>query len=280
MGVHIYQIVYSAESRSICDPGFQQLDNLSNERPDWREYWPIRNYLSSHELDESSYYGFLSPRFREKTGLSSESVCKFIEEGETTREVFLFSPYFDQLAFFRNIFLQGEAHHPGLARLSTEFFERAGLPCDLSSMVSCSKNSVFSNYIVARPSFWRAWFEITEALFRMAEDPSDPLCSKLNAGADYHVGAQSKLFLLERIASYVLQRYQLGRIKAYPLHESFSPNDLSSRFFVELVIMDSLKFCYLESGKALYLEIYERMRVNIQSLLGLKDLQTGHGRGP
>jgi len=55
MGVHIYQIFYSAESKGICDPGFQLLDNLSNERPDWREYWPIRNFLKAHELDESSY---------------------------------------------------------------------------------------------------------------------------------------------------------------------------------------------------------------------------------
>src|SRR3954467_6876333 len=150
MGVHVYQIAYSAESRKICDPGFEQLDNLANERPDWREYWPIRNYLTSRALDEGSYYGFLSPRFAEKTGLSSEAVFKFIEENGAGREVFLFSPFFDQLAYFRNVFDQGERHQPGLTALAAEFLARSGLDSDLQSMISCSRNAVFSNYVVAR----------------------------------------------------------------------------------------------------------------------------------
>lgn len=44
--LHIHQIFYSDDTRRTLDPGFIPLDNLANERPDWREYWPIRKFLS------------------------------------------------------------------------------------------------------------------------------------------------------------------------------------------------------------------------------------------
>ena len=41
----IHQIYYSEQTRAELDPGFLPLDNSANERPDWREYWPIRRFL-------------------------------------------------------------------------------------------------------------------------------------------------------------------------------------------------------------------------------------------
>ena len=43
--VHIYQILNYYTPREALDPGFLVLDNSSNERPDWYEYWPIRKFL-------------------------------------------------------------------------------------------------------------------------------------------------------------------------------------------------------------------------------------------
>jgi hypothetical protein len=73
----VYQIYYSDETRKSNDSGFLQLDNLGNDRPDWREYWPIRKYLLENTLDENTFYGFLSPKFKDKTGLSSDQVYEF-----------------------------------------------------------------------------------------------------------------------------------------------------------------------------------------------------------
>jgi hypothetical protein len=261
MDVHVYQIVYSAETRKARDPGFEELDNLSNERPDWYEYWPIRRYLKERTLDEGSYYGFVSPKFGEKTGLKAEAVHEFIL-AHPEREVILFSPAFDHMAFYRSVFEQGEAHHPGLTRLTMECLARAGVDSRLPAF-TCSKNSVFSNYFVARPSFWKKWFEITEAVFRIAEQPGDPLAARLNAGAQ-HDGSSSpyKVFVIERIAPYLLSRYPLSAIKAFPLiQESHHP--VLHKFPVELVILDSLKFCYIESGNPAYMEIFEHLRRQI-----------------
>jgi len=261
MAVHVYQIVYSPETRKMRDPGFEELDNLRNERPDWYEYWPIRKYLLERTLDEGSYYGFVSPKFGEKTKLTAEVVHEFIR-AHPDPEVFLFSPAFDHMAYYRSVFEQGDAHHPGLTQLTVECLARAGVDNRLPA-ITCSKNSVFSNYFVARPSFWKKWFEIAEAVFQMAEQPGNPVAARLNAGAPHDASsAPYKVFVIERIAPSLLSRYPLSAIKAFPLiQESYHPRLRS--FPVELVILDSMKFCYLESGNPAYMEIFEHLRRQI-----------------
>src|ERR1700735_12490 len=77
--VHIYQILNYFTPREALDPGFLVLDNSSNERHDWYEYWPMRMFWRGEPLDEQAYYGFLSPKFRLKTNLAAAQVREFIE---------------------------------------------------------------------------------------------------------------------------------------------------------------------------------------------------------
>ena len=98
----VYQIYYSEGTKAQNDMGFIQLDNLLNVRPDWREYWPIRQFLLSVKLEDDTRYGFFSPKFREKTGLEASDVMNFIENDDS--DVVIFSPYFVQSALFFNVF--------------------------------------------------------------------------------------------------------------------------------------------------------------------------------
>ena len=108
----LYQIYYSEQSRTQLDPGFIPLDNAANDRPDWREYWPIRRFLREHsDLDPQAYYGFLSPKFREKTGLDAAAVRGFIDQQDGAADVIAFSPYFDQIAFPLSIMEQAIGPH-------------------------------------------------------------------------------------------------------------------------------------------------------------------------
>lgn len=68
---HVYQIFYDQRSRQALDPEFLPLDNSRDARPDWFEFWPIRQYLLANTLREGDWYGFLSPRFRAKTGVDA-----------------------------------------------------------------------------------------------------------------------------------------------------------------------------------------------------------------
>ena len=112
MEIFIYQIHYMR--RALLDPGFRVLDNSSNERADWFEYWPIRKFLLNEPLDEDSFYGFLSLKFQQKTNLSAAAVREFVSRESSTADVILLSPSLHATAYHLNLFQFGDAAHPGL----------------------------------------------------------------------------------------------------------------------------------------------------------------------
>ncbi|MFZ9794619.1 MAG: hypothetical protein ACO3F3_20030, partial [Gemmataceae bacterium] len=72
--IYIFQIYYDEDSKSKLQKGFIPLDNSPNMRPDWAEYWPIRNVLLNQSFNPRDYIGFLSSKFFEKTWCHSEYV--------------------------------------------------------------------------------------------------------------------------------------------------------------------------------------------------------------
>lgn len=80
MSLNIYQIFYDSETRNKILPGFIPLDNTSNLRPDWFEFLVILNFLNTNELKDDDWYGFLSPKFFEKTGINSDFVINIIQK--------------------------------------------------------------------------------------------------------------------------------------------------------------------------------------------------------
>ncbi len=88
----IHIIAYSPETLAQVQGGFLLLDNLKNPRPDWMEYWPIREYLVSNILEEGRLYGFFSPKFTRKTGLTYSGVIDYIAGCDDDVDVFTFSP--------------------------------------------------------------------------------------------------------------------------------------------------------------------------------------------
>src|SRR5579862_7385318 len=173
--IFIYQILNHYTTPDALDPGFGVLDNSTNERPDWYEYWPIRKFLLNEPLDEDAFYGFLSPKFKLKTNLGAAEVVDFIRGSDAATDVVLFSPSIHNSAFYLNVFEHGDAEHPGLKGVAKRLLVRLGLPSDLDELVSDSRNTVHSNYFIAKPRFWRAWLGINEKMFAIAETPGDAL---------------------------------------------------------------------------------------------------------
>ena len=98
--VKIYQIAYSDRTFSEVPPGFDVLDARIENRHDWREYSPIRAFLLRNAMDDNALYGFFSPRFTEKTGLSYRQVTDFVGSATDPATVFTFSPQPDMASFF------------------------------------------------------------------------------------------------------------------------------------------------------------------------------------
>jgi len=252
--MHIHQILNHYTPRRDLDPGFEVLDNSGNERPDWFEYWPIRKFLLNEPLDEEAFYGFLSPKFTLKTGLSSAAVREFILAADPAAEVILFSPSIHNSAYYLNVFEHGDAEHPGLKDTAKRLFERLGLPGDLDSLVSDSRNTVHSNYFIAKPRFWRAWLAINEKMFAIAETPDDPLGESLRSPTPYRGGSnvQMKIFVMERIATWLLttDRSFEARVR--------DPFVARSRVYKLplAIVCDALKIAYATQGRTQYRDVF------------------------
>jgi hypothetical protein len=269
--MHIYQILNHYTPRQELDPGFEVLDNSVNERPDWFEYWPIRTFLLNETLDEGAFYGFLSPKFRLKSSLSSDAVREFILDADTAVDVVLLSPSIHNSAYYLNVFEHGDAEHPGLKDVAKRLFERLGLPNDLDSLVSDSRNTVFSNYFIAKPRFWRAWLAINEKMFAIAETPSDALGEALRAPTSYRGSSnvQMKIFIMERVATWLLT---CDRSFAARVRDPFVARRRIYKLPIALVC-DALKIAYATQGRAQYKDVFLLVRglrkfLNLQIRLG------------
>ena len=268
---HIYQILNHYTSRRELDPGFEVLDNSVNERPDWFEYWPIRKFLLNEALDENAFYGFLSPKFTLKTSLSSAAVREFIAAADSTAEVVLLSPSIHNSAYYWNVFEHGDAEHPGLKTVAARLLERLDLPGDVDSLVSDSRNTVHSNYFIAKPRFWRAWLAINEKMFAIAETPADPLGEALRTPTSYRGGSnvQMKIFVMERMATWLLT---VDRSFAACVRDPFVARARIYKLPLAIVC-DALKIAYSTQGRTQYREVFLLLRslrkfLNFQVRLG------------
>lgn len=249
--IHAFQIFYDEATRASLDPAFEPLDNSANERPDWYEYWPIRRYLLSHALDEDAYYGFFSPLFRHKTGLSGQQVKDFAAQAGDA-DVITFSPHPCHGAVFFNVFEQGANCFPGFLEVALLFLRELDPGIRLDALVNDSSNTVYSNYFLARPRFWNAWYGIFDRAFTLAETPGSPVGEALNRPVSYAKNdggtkpAQMKIMVLERIASLMLGWGDF-RTRNYPPFAMPLTPPFSGRL-AELQALDRLKTAYRTAG--------------------------------
>lgn len=262
--IHLYHNAYSEATLQSMEPGYLLLDNLANERSDWYEYWPIRRFLLNTSLDENALYGFFSPRFREKSGLSCDDVRAFVRSADPETDVFTFCPQPDIGAFFHNVFEGGDFFSPGFLATSQQFLNEIGYDANLTTLVMDSRSIVFSNYFVARPCFWRAWLEITEKLFSIAEAPGESALKQQLVGPTTYPGSvQRKVFVMEGIVSLLLSEKRWKVAACNPFKMCWS--QVFSQHRPEAILSDALKISMNSQGFPEYSAAYDELRGNILS---------------
>jgi SAM-dependent methyltransferase len=262
--IRLYTIAYSEATLRTAGEGYLILDNSGNPRPDWREYWPIRRFLLDQALDPEAFYGFFSPRFAEKTGLCHRDVCRFVESASPTVDVVTFSPQPDIGAFFPNVFVGGEMADPGFLAAGQMLVDRAGLGIDVAALVADSTRTVFSNFVVARPSYWREWLRICEVVFEACE--TGPFDSKFSQAllkrTSYGEGVARKVFIVEGVASLILSQRDASTILAYSPF-GFAWSTQLGKFKEEAVICDALKFAIRTTGFAEYRSAFDSIQKKV-----------------
>ena len=261
MKTYIYQICYSPETLENIPEGFKVLDNLKNERPDWREFWAIRQFLKSNYLADDALYGFMSPKFPEKTGLNYGNIEKFIHDRYEGEDIVSFSPFWDLIGIFKNIFEQGDFFHAGLADACQAFSNKHLAGIDLIDSITHSQNSIFCNYFLAKKSFWNQWLEVGELLFSECENNSSYLANILNDPTTY--GEQHlpmKIFVQERLATMLLLANSDIKCLSYSPFNIGASRTFFNKFLKQALLGDALKIAYSKTKNHGYLNEFSEIR--------------------
>jgi hypothetical protein len=268
---HIYQIFFDSESEKNLDRGFSALDNTENARPDWYEFWVIKKFLENNTLEEDAWYGFLSPKFFFKTGMKSETILQILDSVGDQGDVLLLGVAgWDQLSYFQNPFEQGNLWHPGLLESSQKFFDHINLQIDLRQLVSTTKDSVFSNYLIAKKPYWDQWIKLANLFFDTVENNTMPeLGIQTSYGSRTNL-APLKTFIQERFPSIILSG-NLFRVlsadhgESAPIFTRLFNDDLETRAILKKC--DLLKQKYRITNDRLFLnEFYEtRQKISFRN---------------
>jgi hypothetical protein len=271
-GVKLFQICYTEETLQSIPAGFGELDNLSNERPDWREFWPMRNYLMNHALEDDVFYGFFSPLFSYKTALDFEKISEFALQYGADNDVLIFSPFWDLNSLFLNSFEQGEFFHPGLMSCAQQFMHAAGQDMRLSELVMHGDNTAFCNYFIAKKKFWLHWLELGEKLFHCAEAQGTELAHALNQNMiSSHDLIPQKIVIQERLVNILLagSEFKSKSWSMFGLPCSVTP---LSQYKSQAVTANALKLAFAKTGDALYLNEYHQLRDKVLKDSGIFEL--------
>jgi hypothetical protein len=259
--IELFQIHYDERSRASLDPDFRPWDNSVNQRPDWAEYWSFRAVWMQHRaaLSSSDYLGIFSPRFKDKTGLTGRQVADTVSSSQS--DVISFSPYPTHIAFYINVFEQGERYHPGLQWALSQCMHAVGEPIEWTEVIGTFRNTIFSNYFVAKVSVWEELMDWTERLFGIAEAGTCELAQALNREVSYIRGpTPMKVFIFERLISLLIWRRQwkadLGiAFEAWSSMKRIKPEQCSA-----FLSLEAMKSRFLETSQAEYLEEFFCLR--------------------
>ena len=184
-------------------------------------------------------------------------------------DAFIVSPFWDQAAFFQNIFEQGDFWHPDLMAVTKAFLRRIGHPVDLDALVTHGQNTVFCNYIVAKPRFWYRWMSLIEALFNIAEaSPEDELgrCLTLGTRHNDQYSYSFKVFIQERLATLILATESFN-VESYPLYHLPTLIDVFESRRSALLDCDAHKQAFARTGHVVFEQAYRESRRVVQQAL-------------
>lgn len=261
----IFQIYYDDQSKSQLDAGFIGLDNTSIEADGWYEFRPIFDYLEANALEEDVWYGFLSPKFKSKTGCDSQYVYQFLDRVPNAVQVAIFSPGWDQLSYFLNPWEQGEIWHPSIVQITEEFLAAVKRNANLQSVVTDVTTSVFSNYFIAKKRFWLEWFEIAKEFKKFVANNVDYDAQLISYGSLQNQ-APMKTFIQERLASYLLATggyftVASRRTLTQPVMRRIFPQGEADRKL--LLLCDQFKRLYRKTNNKTYLDCFYLIRKQV-----------------
>jgi hypothetical protein len=248
--VKLFGIFYDKKSRSAIANGFIPLDNSEGPKYLYESY-PMLTQLERNLPEKDAWYGFFSPKFFEKTKITTNDIYGEIERADKDVSVLLFSSHWNQVAQWQNIWQQGDAFHPGLFQLTQKVIELAGYKIDITKTYSTLNDGVFSNYLVAKNGFWLEWRRLVSIYYNLIQNNEKLLkqpASYKGANIPIHT------FVIERLASLII--LELGLKTKFNQSLYNKGLDYNSIDGSEAIKLNQYKSKFNQTGDAAYIMMF------------------------
>jgi hypothetical protein len=119
---------------------------------------------------------------------------------------------------------------------------------NIYSLIMDSRNTIYCNYFIANKKFWMTWLACCEAIYHIAEANDSELARRLNSNVVHDGGTASmKVFIIERMASFLLAVNKDLKVKFYNPMELPLGDAVWDNFKSELCVLDALKISFLSN---------------------------------
>jgi hypothetical protein len=238
MDISVHQIHYRQDQISLLDPAFLPYDNAANGTSDWCEWRVIREAYHGDLHKRANFVGFVSWKFKKKTGVSGEALLSFIRK-HPGFDVYFVNPYHNAIVTwgFRNIWEEAEQWHTGIKPLTEDLFKRLEYRIDLNTFVSRCEETCYCNYWIANRRFWDAFMTFAEPVANCLE------CGLSGKQREFletsrrttKQGVSFRPFIMERLFTtfLALSRGHFAHIRL-PLHDQHDPAYLDCACHVNL----------------------------------------------
>ncbi len=213
MSHEIFQIFYDPKQIGNLDPDFTPYDNSKAQDDDRYEFSVFIREYENLDFSKNSHYGFVSWKFTQKAHISGREFSDFIGSNPGY-DVYYLNPFPAQTSF-KNVWYQGDHHHPHLLQLTRALFSKANYNTKLLDEKMNPIDFLFCNYWVGSKKFWSQYIEFIRPMFELLQKNAldDELRIKLLARADDKIDANYIPFIFERMISTLFATDQGRKIR-------------------------------------------------------------------
>jgi len=154
--ITLFEICHTDEQMSREKPeGIELWDNRAAAHPEHREYPVFAECWHNVATNTSdlSYWGFISPKFSTKAGITPQEFKAFVERNESFADVCFINPKPINEAIFPNVIFHGELYHKGLSKLMLDTLVLMGYELSPTHIMDRS-TFTFCNYFCGNRKFW------------------------------------------------------------------------------------------------------------------------------
>lgn len=172
MNIFLYQIWYDEQTKPDEQSGLLSFD--CRRKPEFlkREIAHLIRFYDEIVINanDNDYFSLLSPRFFEKTGLTTNDITQFALNNPN-HDIYLFNPYPMNTYLYLNVWEQGEEHHRGLKQLAQNLLNKSNIDFDISASHRNTINStIYCNYWLASKKFFDDFITFIKKLDKVIDD--------------------------------------------------------------------------------------------------------------